>query len=147
MTGRKPGAIYGRVSIDWQTTENEILALREVAVRHAWEIGEIYIDDAIRGRSGRDKRPACDKCCKDAKGRRFDSIMVWSIGHIARTLQGISGFIAGMEELGIAQFYHQEAIDTSTSAGKAMTTMGAIFSVFERGLRRGRSAGSSNGTT
>ena len=134
MTGRKPVAIYGRVSIDWQTTENEILALREVAARHGWEVGEIYIDDAIRGISGRNKRPAFDKFRKDAKDGQFDSIMVWSIGHIAQTLHGISGFIAEMTELGIVQLYHQEAIDTSTSAGKTMAHMCTIFREFERGL-------------
>ena len=146
MTGRKPVAIYGRVLIDWLTTENEILALREVAARHGWEVGEIYIDHAIRGTSGRNKRPAFDKFCKDAKGGQFDSIMMWSIGQIAQTLHGISAFIAEMKELGIAQFYHQEAIDTSTSAGKAMAQMCTIFSEFKRGLVHDRRSGSSKRT-
>jgi DNA invertase Pin-like site-specific DNA recombinase len=43
-----------------------------------------------------------------------------------------SGFIVEMYALGVAQYYHQQAMDTSTPAGKAMVHMCAVFAELER---------------
>jgi hypothetical protein len=48
MSSRR-AAIYGRVSTDWQTAENQTVALKEVAERRSWEVVEVYIDHAISG--------------------------------------------------------------------------------------------------
>jgi hypothetical protein len=39
-----------------------------------------------------------------------------------------------MEALGIGQYYHQQAIDTTTPSGKAMIQMCVVFAEFERGM-------------
>src|SRR5207248_6054340 len=56
----KRAAIYGRVSTDWQTTDNQTMALTEVAARRGWEVVDVYIDHAISGANKREKRPAFD---------------------------------------------------------------------------------------
>jgi DNA invertase Pin-like site-specific DNA recombinase len=61
MMSSRRAAIYGRVSTDWQTTENQTVALKEVAERRSWEVVEVYIDHAISGAKGRDKRPGFDQ--------------------------------------------------------------------------------------
>jgi DNA invertase Pin-like site-specific DNA recombinase len=75
----KRAAIYGRVSTDRQTTDNQVAALKEVAARRGWDIVEVYIDHGISGAKGRDKRPGFDRMLKDASRRKFDVVMTWAI--------------------------------------------------------------------
>lgn len=131
-------AIYTRVSTDGQVTDNQRLALEDAASRRGWQVIDVYTDHGISGAKGRDKRPAFDKLCKDATRRRFDCIMAWSIDRIGRSVHGVSGFIAEMDALRIDQYYHQQAIDTSTPAGKAMIQMCVVFAEFERDMIRER---------
>ena len=145
MPGRKPVAIYGRVLTDWQTTENELAVLKEIAAQRGWEVGEIYVDDAIKSATGRDKRPAIEKFLKDANRQHFGSMMAWSLSQIGRSAQSITSFVARMAALDISQYYHKETIDTSTSTGKAMVQMCVVLSGMERGSARERVVHSLNG--
>jgi len=79
MPNIKRAAIYGRVSTDWQTTDNQTMALREVAARRGWEVVEVYDDHAISGAKKRDRRPAFDQMLKDASRRKFDLVMAWAM--------------------------------------------------------------------
>jgi DNA invertase Pin-like site-specific DNA recombinase len=88
MSSRR-AAIYGRVSNDWQTTENQTVALKEVAERRSWEVVEVYIDHAISGAKGRDKRSGFDQMLKDANRRKFDVVMTWSIDRLGRSLRNL----------------------------------------------------------
>jgi DNA invertase Pin-like site-specific DNA recombinase len=54
-------AIYGRVSTSDQTTENQILKLKEIVEINNWDLVDIYIDEGISGTKGRDKRPEFDR--------------------------------------------------------------------------------------
>jgi len=134
----KGAAIYARVSTDSQTTENQVRELREVAERRGWQVVEVYCDNGISGAKGRDQRPAFDKLHKDATRHRFDVVMAWSIDRIGRSVHAVSGFIAEMDAIGIGQFYQQQAIDTSTPAGRAMIQMCVVFAEFERDMIRER---------
>jgi DNA invertase Pin-like site-specific DNA recombinase len=141
MAGLRRVAIYGRVSADWQTSDSEIASLREVAERRNWKIEETYIDDAIKSFTSRHKRPAFESLRKDTRAGRFDTILMWSIGHISDTLTGINRFIAEMHKLGIEQYYHQERIDTSNPTGQAMVQMCVAFSQIERDHKRQKQGG------
>jgi DNA invertase Pin-like site-specific DNA recombinase len=65
-TKSKRAAIYARVSTDSQDTDNQLRELRSVAVRASWHIVGEFIDHAISGAKGRDKRPAFDQLLKAA---------------------------------------------------------------------------------
>lgn len=131
-------ALYLRVSTDHQTTENQERELREVAKRSAWEIVHCYRDHAISGSKGRDKRPAFDLLCKDATRRRFDVVMAWSVDRLGRSLQDLVIFLSDLHALNVDLFLHQQGIDTTTPAGKAMFQMMGVFAEFERAMIRER---------
>ena len=61
---------------------------------------------------------------KDAARRRFDVVMAWSVD---RSLQDLCGFLSELHSLGIDLFLHQQGIDTTTPAGKAMFQMMGVF--------------------
>lgn len=131
-------ALYIRVSTDQQTTDNQERELREIAARTGWEIVQVYRDHGVSGAKGRDKRPAFDALCKDASRRRFDVVMAWSVDRLGRSLQDLIGFLSELHALGIDLFLHQQGIDTTTPAGKAMFQMMGVFAEFERALIRDR---------
>ena len=134
----KQTALYLRVSTDGQTTDNQRLVLEQFAAHRGWNIVEVYVDHGISGAKARDKRPAFDAMCKDATRGKFDIIMAWSIDRIGRNVQHVSSFMAEIDVLGVKQYYDQQAIDTSTPAGKAMVLMASVFAEFERSMIRER---------
>jgi DNA invertase Pin-like site-specific DNA recombinase len=131
-------AIYTRVSTDHQTTENQEREVREVAARMGWRIAEVYRDEGVSGAKSRAERPAFDAMCKDAAHRRFDMVMAWSVDRLGRSLQDLVGFLSELHALGIDLFLHQQGLDTTTPAGKAMFQMMGVFAEFERAMIRER---------
>ena len=75
---------------------------------------------------------------KDAARRRFDVVMAWSVDRLGRSLQDLCGFLSELHSLGIDLFLHQQGIDTTTPAGKAMFQMMGVFAEFERSMIRER---------
>jgi DNA invertase Pin-like site-specific DNA recombinase len=127
-------AIYTRVSTDHQTTENQERELREIAERMGWTVVEVYKDQGVSGAKGRNGRPAFDALCKDAARRRFDMIMAWSVDRLGRSLQDLVEFLSELHALGIDLFLHQQGVDTTTPAGKALFQMMGVFAEFERAM-------------
>jgi len=131
-------ALYLRVSTDNQTVENQRLELARVAKSAGWEIVEVYKDEGISGAKGRDQRPAFDRLLKDANRRRFDIIAAWSVDRLGRSLQHLVAFLDDIHHLGVDLYLHQQGLDTTTPAGKAMFQMLGVFSEFERAMIRER---------
>ena len=76
--------------------------------------------------------------------------MAWSVDRLGRSLQDLVGFLSELQALRIDLFLHQQGIDTTTPAGKALFQMMGVFAEFERamiqervraGLRRAASEG------
>lgn len=131
-------AIYSRVSTRGQDTENQERELREIAARSGWHIVEVYRDHGISGAKGRDERPAFDRLLKDATRRKFDLIAAWSVDRLGRSLQDLVAFLSEVHGAGVDLFLHQQGIDTTASAGKAMFQMMGVFAEFERAMIRER---------
>jgi DNA invertase Pin-like site-specific DNA recombinase len=112
--------LYLRVSTIEQTTANQERELREIAGRMGCEIVKVYKDHGISGAKGRDKRPAFDALCRDAAKRQFDIVMAWSVDRLGRSLQDLVGFLSELHALRIDLFLHQQGLDTTTPAGKAL---------------------------
>jgi DNA invertase Pin-like site-specific DNA recombinase len=134
----KRAVLYLRVSTIEQTTANQERELREVASRMGREVIRVYKDHGVSGARGRDKRPAFNAMCRDATQRRFDVIMAWSVDRLGRSLQDLATFLSEIHALRIDLYLHQQGIDTTTPAGKAMFQMMGVFAEFERAMIRER---------
>jgi DNA invertase Pin-like site-specific DNA recombinase len=130
----KRAVLYLRVSTIEQTTANQERELRAVAERLGCEIAKVYKDHGISGAKGREKRPAFDALCRDATKREFDVVMAWSVDRLGRSLQDLVAFLSELHALRIDLFLHQQGLDTSTPAGKAMFQMMGVFAEFERAM-------------
>ena len=76
--------------------------------------------------------------------------MAWSVDRLGRSLQDLVGFLSEIHALRIDLYLHQQGLDTTTPAGKALFQMMGVFAEFERamiqervraGLRRAVSEG------
>ncbi len=146
----KRAVLYLRVSTLDQTVANQERELRQVAERAGWEIVHVYRDHGISGAKGRDKRPAFDALHKAAARREFDIVMAWSVDRLGRSLQDLMAFLSEIRAASVDLFLHQQALDTTTPAGKALFQMMGVFAEFERsmiqervraGLRRAKEEG------
>ena len=133
-TTSKRAAIYIRVSTDGQTVDNQRLELEQAAERAGWEIVGIYDDNGVSGAKSREHREAFDRLCKDATRREFDVVMSWSVDRLGRSLQDLVGFLSELHAVGVDLYLHQQGIDTTTPAGKAMFQMMGVFAEFERAM-------------
>lgn len=124
------------------------------AARHGWEVVATFEDAGISGAKGRDQRPGLDAAMKAVARREVDLIAAWSVDRLGRSLIDLLGFLAELHAKGVDLYLHQQGLDTSTPAGKAMFQMMGVFAEFERamirervnsGLSRARAAGTKLG--
>jgi len=134
----KRAALYLRVSTDGQTTENQRLALEAVAAQRGWTVVQIYNDNGISGAKGRDKRPGLDAIVKDASRGRFDVVMAWALDRIGRSLADLIGTLRELEAAHVDLFLHQQAIDTTSPAGRMFFHITGAFAEFEHDMIRAR---------
>lgn len=131
-------AFYVRVSTDQQTVQNQLADLQRVAERSGWEIVQVFQDQGISGAKSRDQRPQFDALLKAATRREFDLIAAWSVDRLGRSLQDLVAFLSEVQAAGVDLYLHQQALDTSTPAGRALYQMLGVFSEFERSMIRSR---------
>lgn len=150
----RTAALYARVSTGEQTPDNQLKELRAVASRMQWQIIKEYVDHGISGAKGREQRLAYDQLCTAITRREFDLVMVWSVDRLGRSLSQLVGLLAELHSKGVDLYLHQQGIDTTTPAGKAMFQMCGVFAEFERamiqervkaGLARARAQGTPRG--
>jgi DNA invertase Pin-like site-specific DNA recombinase len=134
----KRAALYVRVSTDRQTVENQIAQLTKIAKGRGWQIVQTFTDAGISGGKGRKDRPGLDEMLKQAQRHRFDVVMAWAIDRIGRSLIDLLGTIQHLEACGVDLYLDQQAIDTTTPAGKLMFHVTGAFAEFERSLMRQR---------
>ncbi len=131
-------AMYLRVSTGEQTVENQIRDLDAAATQRGWVILASYTDQGISGAKGRDQRPALDGMLKDATRGKFDVVMCWAVDRMGRSLGDLVSTLQELHAAKVDLFLHQQAIDTTTPAGRAMFGMMGVFAEFERSMIQAR---------
>ncbi len=127
-------AIYARVSTNGQSVTNQLRELHQVAKRQGWKVVAEFIDRGVSGAKGRAQRPQFDKLCQAATRREIDLIMSWSVDRLGRSLQHLVTFLGEIHAKGVDLYLHQQGVDTSTPAGKALFQMCGVFAEFERSM-------------
>lgn len=149
--GLRRAGLYCRVSTTGQTAENQLLALRSFAGARGWAITE-YVD---QGQSGaKERRPALDALLAAARARTVDVVACVKLDRLARSVHHLVAMVREFEVLGVDLIVLDQAIDTTTPAGRLLFHVLAAISEFERdlirdrvlaGLRRARVTGTRSG--
>ena len=134
----KKVVLYARVSTADQTTENQLLELRDVARKSGWTIAREFIDNGVSGAKSAQDRPAMANLMKAVARREIDGILVWDVSRLGRSLQDLVSILNEIRSKSIDLYIHKQGLDTSTPSGKMMFQMLGVFAEFEREVIRER---------
>ena len=127
-------ALYARVSTDKQSTENQLRELREVAIRVGWNVVGEFVDRGISGAKGPKDRPQLAALLRGVSRKDFDIVASWSVDRLGRSLLDLVSMLQELHSTGVDLYLHQQGINTTTPAGKALFGMMGVFAEFERGM-------------
>ena len=130
----KRAALYLRVSKQEQTIENQRIELERVAKAKGWKVIATFKDEGVSGAFGREVRAQYDLMLKQGVQAKFDVVLAWDVSRLSRSLVDLVTTLDELHACGIDLYLHQQAIDTTTPAGKAMFQMCGVFAEFERGI-------------
>ena len=118
---------YARVSTNEQDLSLQLDALQEAG----WDK---ICEDRISG--GKTERPGLQEALSYI--RKGDTLVVWRLDRLGRTLKHLIETVNELEERGIGFQSLQEAIDTTTSSGRLVFHIFGALAEFERNLIRER---------
>ena len=116
---------YARVSTEDQNLELQLAALRD----HGIPDDQIYREKASGSTMERKELARVLKILRDG-----DTLVVWSLDRLGRTVLGILEAIAKMDKNGIQFISLRDKFDTGTPMGKAFLTIAATMAQLERDL-------------
>jgi putative DNA-invertase from lambdoid prophage Rac len=127
--------LYARVSThDQQTLPMQLRTMRAYAKQRGWNIGMEVRDVG----SDANVRPQREAMLRAARRRELDIILVWRLDRWGRSLLDLIGTLQELNELGVGFVSLSEALDLTTSSGRALAGMLAVFAEFERDILRDR---------
>ena len=134
-------ALYARVSTRGgrQDTENQLIALREYCAKQGWLVAGEYVDHETGGTS---KRQHFQQMFADARRRKFDLVLFWSLDRLSR--EGVSATLGHLERLssyGVAwRSLTEEYLDSTGLFRDAVIAILAVIANQERIRRSERAA-------
>jgi DNA invertase Pin-like site-specific DNA recombinase len=128
---KKKVAIYGRVSTSGQSTDLQIYECRQYAERCGYEVVATYTD-TISGTTSKDDREALGRLLEDTFTRRFDTVVVYSIDRLGRSLKHCLDILDTLRERQVQFVSIKQQIDTGSSVGKLIFEIFACLASYER---------------
>jgi len=112
----------------------QIRALRAYTRHQGWTIA-VQIKDVGSGASDRLQRQVL---LKAARRRELDAILVWRLDRWGCSLADLVTTLKELTKLGVGFISLTEALDLTTSTGRALAGLWAVFAEFERDILRER---------
>jgi DNA invertase Pin-like site-specific DNA recombinase len=130
---KKPATAAGKqIGYARESTQDQRLDLQRNALESAG-CSRIFEDRASGARS---ERPGLGQALSHL--RPGDTLVVWKLDRLGRTTHQLVGLLEQFEREGVKLRSLQDGIDPSTTMGKAMLQIGAVFAEMERNLIRER---------
>jgi DNA invertase Pin-like site-specific DNA recombinase len=120
MTRR--AALYLRVSTDRQHSENQRPEVEQLARARGFEVVKVYEESG----SAVKHRPAYAQMMKDARKGGFDTLIVWALDRLGRSMVGNLNDVLELDRVGVTVISVQESwLDTSSPVRSLLV---AVFS-------------------
>ena len=127
-------AIYARVSTVDQNYEGQLEELRALADRSGWEVVEVY-SEKVSGTKETEDRPELKRMMRDARWRKFEKVLVWSVDRLGRSMKNLILVLNELKDLKIDIFSYKQAIENTIRKERQIV---GIRKAKERGVRFGR---------
>jgi DNA invertase Pin-like site-specific DNA recombinase len=137
---RKPAkmlraGLYARVStLDQQTLPMQMRAMRDYAANRGWVVA-MQVKEVGSGAVQREKR---QQLIDAARRREIDVVLVWRLDRWGRSLLDLVTTLQELTDLNVGFGSISEALDLTTSTGRAMAGMLSVFAAFEHDILRER---------
>ena len=123
--------IYTRVSTKDQSTESQLLKLKEYCKNHNYLVVAIY-EDIGTGRNT--KRENYQKLLNEIHLRSFDILLIWKLDRLSRSLEDLLKIGELLNSKNIDLVSYDGSIDTSSPMGKMIYQIMGVFAEFQRNL-------------
>jgi site-specific DNA recombinase len=140
--GSKPErvALYLRVSSEEQRERQTIQTQQEFLSEYAkvmkLVVVDTYLDDGVLGTIPVEERPEGKRLLEDAKTSKFDTVLVYKLDRLGRTLLVIVEAHDKFAEFGVGLRSPHESIDTSTPHGRfAFQTLASVAELERENIR------------
>ena len=133
-------ALYLRVSSEEQRERQTIQTQREFLSEYArvmgLEVVDNYLDDGVLGTIPLEERSEGKRLLEDARAGKFDTVLVYKLDRLGRTLLVIVEAHDKLAEFGVGLRSPHEAIDTSTPHGRfAFQTLASVAELERENIR------------
>lgn len=125
-------ALYVRNSTneDRQNPETQLRPLRKRCEQEGWE----YVVFQEFASGAKESRPELNKMLQRIRTKEFDSIMVWRLDRLGRSLKHLLQLVEEFKKKGVKFISLTEGFDTTTSHGELFFSIAGAFAQFERRL-------------
>lgn len=143
----KKAAVYCRTSTLDQHPEIQLPEIERYVTARGWQVHDRYTDQVSGTKSS---RPGLNHLMADARQRRFDVVVCWSVSRFGRSMVNSVMLMSELAELGVALVFTSQGLDTGTTIGRGVVALLAALAEAEleerrertrMGLRRARAAG------
>src|SRR5262249_31219533 len=98
-----------------QTAENQLLELRRYVEARGWNANE-FVDSGVSG--AKESRPALDALRKAIRRRTVDTVIVWDLSRLGRSLRHLIQLLDEFQAAGVGFISLREGVDLTTAAGR-----------------------------
>ena len=124
-------AIYCRVSTTEQDPKKQEIELGTFSLDRGFDIFSIYTDQISGSKAS---RPALNNLMLDAYNKKFDTVLVWKLDRLGRSLKHLIDIVNKFQNWGIDLICKTQDLDTSTPNGKLLFHIFGAVAEFEREL-------------
>lgn len=134
MKSSQAVAGYVRVSMRDQHAETQIAVLKDYSLRHDIQNLRFYSDVGVSG--AKDSRPQLDQMLHDIRSGRIDTVLVFKIDRLGRSLKNLLDLLAEFKNRSIRLISISDGLDTANSnaMNRAFWQMLAVFAELERSV-------------
>jgi len=125
-------ALYCRVSTNDQNVETQLMPMKEYCEHMNYDIYDTYLDVGVSG--AKESRPQFDRMLRGMRNRQFDTVLVYKLDRIGRSLRHLLDLFSEMKNLKIDFISYSQNINTSTPEGKMFLRMLMVLAEYEREL-------------
>jgi DNA invertase Pin-like site-specific DNA recombinase len=136
MPKTKRVGIYARCSTQEQSTDSQVMALKEFAAARGWTVEKIYIDNGVSGAKA--KRPGLDAMWADCRKRKIDLCLIFALDRLARSLKQLIEALDEFGRLGVDFICLKQDIDSTSAASRLLFHIVGAVAEFERDLVKSR---------
>ena len=123
---------YVRTSTDRQSTDSQLVAIKEAIQISGDALTKVYADNGISGLKSGSARPALEEMLRDAKDGKFDKVICFDISRLSRNLSHLVQTMQELEKSSVDITLLKNGISTDTPGGKMLYGIFGSIGAWER---------------